>query len=156
MVDSNENIVRILFPNKVLNGRVLGGAFVLRPQRQETNMSVFRMSGITFVNDITNLDAGRNLQCGVMKVGEVRGIKISQNSDCLICDVIATVDFSLTSHAGIVVMINGQQLIGGRESEIVSSEKEGSSIDALILAMQHRLATIAQKGLTRVNSLISE
>ncbi|MBQ3784443.1 MAG: hypothetical protein II838_13560 [Lachnospiraceae bacterium] len=154
MVDSKENIVRILFPNKVLNGRVLGGAFVLRPLRQETYLSVFRIAGGTFVNDISKLDAGRNLQCGVMNVGEVRSVKILQKLSSLLCDVIETGDITITSHAGIIIKINGQQLIGGRESDIVLDADDGESMDALVLAMQHRLAVIAQKGLTRVDNLI--
>ena len=154
MVDSKENIVRILFPNKVLNGRVLGGAFVLRPLRQETYLSVFRIAGGTFVNDISKLDAGRNLQCSVMNVGEVRSVKILQKLSSLLCDVIETGDITITSHAGIIIKINGQQLIGGRESDIVLDADDGESMDALVLAMQHRLAVIARKGLTRVDNLI--
>ena len=153
MVNSQEDIVRILFPNKILNGRVLGGAFVLRPHRQETNISVFRVAGGTFVDDILKLDAGRNLDCAVMKTGEVRAIKIKHHSNSLSCDVIETGDIAFTSHAGIIIMINGQQLVGGRESEITISD-DGGSMDALVLAMQHRLVVIAQKGLTKVNAVI--
>lgn len=154
MVDSREDIVRVLFPNKILNGRVLGGAFVLRPQRQETHISVFRTAGKTFVDDISKLDAGRNLYCSVLNVAQVRSIKIVQNQNYLSCDVQETGDITDTSHAGIYTTINGQQLIGGHESEIVLYDNEGSSMDALVLAMQHRLASIAQKGLTKVNEVI--
>ena len=154
MVDSKEDIVRVLFPNKVLDGRVLGGAFVLRSLRQETHMSVFRIAGKTFVDDISKLDAGRNLYCCVLNVSQVRSIKIVQNKNYLNCDVIETGDITVTSHAGIFTTINGQQLIGGHESEIILYDNEGTSMDALVLAMQHRLATIAQKRLTKVNEVI--
>ena len=155
MVESTENIVRVLFPNKVLNGRVLGGAFVLRAHRQETNISVFRTIGKTFVADISKLDAGRNLDCSIMTVSKVRSVKIQQGSNSLCCDVVATGDISQTSHAGIIVIINNAQLVGGKESDIAINEDEGGSLDALVLAMQHRLANIAQKGLTRVGTLVS-
>lgn len=151
MIDGSEKVVRVLFPNKVLNGRVMGGAFVLRSQRREQAISVFRMAGPTFSDDLHRLDAGRNLHCSVLAVGDIRKVEISQEDNRLTCDVVETGDLSVTSHAGITVTVNGEQLIGGCESQVPI---HGDSIDALVLAMQHRLTFLAQQGLTRVNDLI--
>lgn len=71
MVARSEDVVRVLFPNKVLNGRVLGGAFVLRSHREEKSISVFRTLGPTFTEKLLALDKGRNLPCAVMNVGEI-------------------------------------------------------------------------------------
>ena len=154
MIDNKEKVVRVLFPNKVLHGRVIGGAFVLRPQREETNISVFRVNGPTFANDIQKLDAGRNLCCSLMGVEEIRSVIISQGMNTISCDVIETGLLQSTSHAGIIVSVNGQQLIGGHESEMAIDNEAGGSMDALLLAMQHRLAAIAQKGLAHVNDFL--
>ena len=90
-----------------------------------------------------------------MNVGEIRATAISMGADTISCDVVETGDLSSTSHAGIVVSVNGQKVVGGHESEITMSG-DGESMNALMLAMQHRLASIAQKNLVRVNDLIQE
>lgn len=156
MIYDNEKVVRVLFPNKILHGRVMGGAFILRTQRKEESISVFRMSGPTFHKDINRLDANRNLYCCVLQVSDIRGATIIQGENRIQCDIIETGDINETSHAGITISINNQQLVGGQESDIILKEKSGSTVDALILAMQHRLAGLAQKGLARVNDLTSE
>ena len=56
MIDNAETVVRVLFPNKILHGKVMGGAFALRRQREESYLSVFRTSGKTFKNDLMALD----------------------------------------------------------------------------------------------------
>jgi len=152
MVDNSENVVRVLFPNKVLHGRVMGGAFALRPHRAEDSVSVFRVSGPTFCNDIKSLDKGRNLECSVMKVAAIRDVRFEHDSNSSRCDVVESADIKLSSHAGIVTYINNQQLIGGCEAaiEIV----QGTTLDVIVLAVQHRLALIAQRGLTHVNKLL--
>ena len=154
MIDGKENVVRVLFPNKVLHGRVMGGAFVLRPHREEENISVLRMAGPTFAIDLSRLDAGRKLQCAVMNVEEIRNVQVIHGGNILSCDVVETGEIVETSHAGIVVKVNGQQLIGGHESDIEINTKSGDSMDTLVLAAQHKLALLAQKGLTSVSDII--
>ena len=151
MIGNAENVVRVLFPNKILHGKVMGGAFALRPYREESDLSVFRLSGTTFKNDIQALDKGRNLDCAKMGVSAIRAINLMKDHDIATCDVIESGDVKVTSHAGIVTYINSQQLIGGHESEIELQDKHGASLNALILAVQHRLVAIAQLGLTNVS-----
>lgn len=154
MIDNAESVVRVLFPNKIHRGRVMGGAFSLRAQRAEEYISVFRYAGPTFNDDIMALDKGRNLDCAKMQVADIRAIHFEENENVANCDVMETGNIEKTSHAGVVVYINGMQLVGGHESDIELKEEYGNSLDILVLAMQHRLAVLAQKGLTQVNSLI--
>ena len=81
-VGKSESVVRVLFPNKVFNGRVLGGAFVLRGHREEKSISVFRTVGPTFAVELRALDRERNLPCAQMSVGEIEDVerKVAQKS----------------------------------------------------------------------------
>lgn len=153
MIDNAESVVRILFPNKILHGKVMGGAFALRSWRDESYLSVFRLNGPTFKKDILGLDKGRNLDCATLSVGNIRDINLEESGNIASCDVIEIGDIDKTSHAGIFAYINNKPLIGGHENEVDSDER-GSSIGALALALQHRLAMIAQNGLTHVNTLL--
>ena len=154
MVDNAETVVRVMFPNKILHGKVMGGAFALRPNREESYLSVFRTSGKTFKNDMMALDKGRNLCCAKMVVAAIRAICLEEKENTIICDVIETGDIDTTSHAGIVTYINMQLLVGSHETEIIIDDKQGATLDVLVLAVQHRLAKIAQEGLTNVQNLL--
>lgn len=153
MISNTEFVVRVLFPNKILHGKVMGGAFALRSWRDESYLSVFRLSGPTFKNDILGLDKGRNLDCATLHVCDIRNVSLDEDGNIACCDVIEIGDIEQTSHAGIVAYINNKRLVGGHEDDIDTNER-GASIEALTLALQHRLALIAQKGLTHVNDLL--
>ena len=153
-VGKSENVVRVLFPNKVFNGRVLGGAFVLRGHREEKSISVFRTVGPTFAIELRALDRERNLPCAQMSVGEIEDVKFTSTDKSAWCVVSATCDITSSAHAGIEIYVNAQQVIGSHEDEIVLCNEIGVSMDVISLALQHRLAVIAQRGLTRVNNLI--
>jgi len=152
--DKSENVVRVLFPNKVLNGRVLGGAFALRSHREEKSISVFRTIGKTFAAELLALDKERNLPCALMNVGEIDNVRFSSRGNVAWCEVVATEDVGITAHAGIEIYINAQQMVGGHEEDIVMQSETGVSMNVIVLALQHRLAAIAQKGLTCVNDVI--
>lgn len=154
MVARNENVVRVLFPNKILNGRVLGGAFVLRSNREEKSISVFRMIGSTFAKELLALDKGRSLPCAVMNVGEIDDTKFCSKDNAAWCNVVESGEIDDTAHAGIEIRVNAQQMIGGHENEIILHNETGVSMNVIILALQHRLANIAQKGLTQVSEVI--
>lgn len=154
MVARSEDVVRVLFPNKVLNGRVLGGAFILRSHREEKSISVFRTLGPTFTEELLALDKGRNLPCAVMNVGEIDDIKYCSKDDIAWCNVAATGEIKQTSHAGIEIHVSAQQVVGGHEQEVVLKSEAGVSMDVIMLALQHRLADLAQKGLACVNETI--
>lgn len=81
MVVRDEDVVRVLFPNKIQNGRVLGGTFVLRSHREEKYIPVFRMIGSTFAKELLVLDKGRNLPCTVMNVGEIDDVKFCSKNN---------------------------------------------------------------------------
>ena len=152
MITNEEDVVRLLFPNRVLNGRVLKSAFTLRSQRNEDYLSVFRTVGPTFKSDLLNLDKGRNLDCSIMNVGAIRDIAFDFDGESISCNVIEKGNIEETSHAGIVTHINNKQWIGGKEHEM--DVKQGHTIDVIILAVQHRLASLAQKQLKTTNELI--
>lgn len=154
-VGKSETVVRVLFPNKVFNGRVLGGAFVLRGHREEKSISVFRTIGPTFAIELRALDRERNLPCSQMSVGEIEYVNFTSKENSAWCVVTATCDITDSAHAGIEIYVNAQQVIGGHEDEIVLHNEIGVSMDIISLALQHRLAAIAQRGLTRVNNVIS-
>ncbi len=152
MVTNEEDVVRMLFPNRILNGRVLKSAFTLRSQLNEDYLSVFRTVGPTFKADLQHLDKGRNCECSIMNVACIRDIKFNCDGEEIACDVIEKGNIEETSHAGIVTYINNKQWIGGHENEIVV--KRGHTIDIVILAVQHRLASIAQKQIKHTNELL--
>ena len=154
MVARSEDVVRVLFRNKVMNGRVLGGAFVLRSHREEKSISVFRIIGPTYADELLALDKGRNLPCVVMNVGEIDDIRYCSKDNVAWCNVVATGEIQQTSHAGIEIHVNAQQVVGGHEQEVVLKSEAGVSMDIIMLALQHRLAALAQKGLARVNETI--
>lgn len=154
MVARDEDVVRVLFPNKVLNGRVLGGAFILRSHREEKSISVFRMVGSTFTKELLALDKGRNLPCAIMNVGEINDVKFHSENNTAWCYVVETGEIANTAHAGIEIYVNAQQVIGGRENEIILHSETGVSMDVIVLALQHRLANIAQKELISVNEVV--
>ena len=72
------------------------------------------------------------------------------------CHVVETGEIDDTAHAGIEIHVNAQQVIGGHENEIILHSETGVSLNVIVLALQHRLATIAQKGLTQVNEIVRE
>jgi hypothetical protein len=53
----------------------------------------------------------------------------------------------MLSHAGIYILVNGDDLIGGKKLESI---QVGEEQDFLLLAIQHELVEIAQKGLHRI------
>lgn len=54
---------------------------------------------------------------------------------------------TMLSHVGIYIMVNGENLIGGKKLESIH---EGEEQDFLLLAIQRELVEIAQKGLHRI------
>jgi hypothetical protein len=53
----------------------------------------------------------------------------------------------MLSHAGIYILVDGENLIGGKKLESIH---EGEEQDFLLLAIQRELVEIAQKGLHRI------
>lgn len=53
----------------------------------------------------------------------------------------------MLSHAGIYILVNDENLIGGKKHESI---QEGEEQDFLLLAIQRELVEIAQKGLHRI------
>ena len=47
MIDNAESVVRILFPNKILHGKVMGGAFALQHR-----LAMIAQNGLTHVNTL--------------------------------------------------------------------------------------------------------
>mgnify|MGYP006988866528 CR=1 FL=1 len=58
MVDNSENVVRVLFPNKVLHGRVMGGAFALRPHRAEESIDEGLRQTFDYMDTVGSVDEG--------------------------------------------------------------------------------------------------
>ena len=144
MIDNEEQVARVIFePKMIYNGEILSPAFELRESIHEDYLSVLRMSVDRWQDDARRIPQHRNRRLygyAQMKVGDIRGIRLSQVE----YDVCETDNSLFRSHAGIFITVNGETLMGGRH---ITSLPEGVSEDYLLLAIRNRLVNIAQQGL---------
>ena len=141
MVDGKENVARALFSPKMIVGGVLQPeAFKLRQSISENYLSVMRMCFPTWADDIRAIPQRKNRVLygyAALNVDEIRNIQL----DAVAFDVKDCSQNSMLSHAGIFVVVNGENLIGGQLSKSVS---DAASQDFLELAIQRKLVDLAQ------------
>lgn len=148
MIADTENVARAIFsPRMIVDGEIQPEAFRLRASISEDYLSVMRVSIPTWMDDIKLIPQRQNRQLygyAEMNVGEIRGIRLSN----VTYDVCELPNETITSHAGIFIWINGENLIGGKR---ISSIHDGEEQDFLLLAIQRELVDIAQKGLHQMD-----
>ena len=150
MIADTENVARAIFsPRMIIDGELQPEAFCLRAHLNEGYLSVIRTSVTTWLDDIKLIPQGKNRQLygyAEMNVGEIRGIQLKN----VVYDVEEVSSEATSSHAGIFIKVNGENLVGGKKLECIQDEVEQ---DFMLLAIQRELVDIAQKGLCPLESL---
>ena len=154
-LSSVENVVRVIFPQTMMNdGELLPAAFKLRERSDgaEQYISVFRQYSESFCNDILNFDKQRNLPCCIMNVGEVTEIKL-QIADKLVKYIVKAVPTdNYLSHAGIYTYLDGF-IIEGNGKTAFSALNIGEESKFHLIAIRRRLVDIAKKRITIVSQI---
>ena len=147
MISNSENVARAIFsPKMIINGEIQPEAFRLRPAIKEDFLSVMRMSFPSWVENIKRIPQRRNRKMhgfAELNVGEIRQINLKNVE----YDVRGCPSDSIASHAGIFVIINGENLVGGKLLNSIESDVEQ---DFLVLAIQRELVDLAQRGLHKL------
>ncbi len=148
MIADTELVARAIFsPRMIVDGEIQPEAFRLRASISEDYLSVMRFSIPTWMDDIKLIPQRQNRHLygyAEMNVGEIRGIRLSK----VTYDVCELPNETITSHAGIFITVNGENLIGGKH---IGSIQDGKEQDFLLLAIQRELVDIAQKGLHQID-----
>ena len=154
-LSSVENIVRVIFPQTMMNeGELLPGAFKLRerPEGSEQYISVFRQYCEAFFNDISAFDKQRNLPCCIMNVGEITETELKIENKSTKYNVKAVPTDNYQSHAGIFTYLDGM-LIEGNVKGAFSALKIGEESKYILIAIRRRLVEIAKKRITTVSQI---
>lgn len=144
IIPDSEDVARAIFsPKMVHRGQILPAAFELRPQLAEDYISVVRMSFESWKEDIYSIPQRKNRQLygyAEMNVGEIRAIK----KDSVIYNVVPKDNAIIKSHAGIIVSVNGETLVGGLP---VSTIEDKNAQNFMLLSIRQELVKIAQRRL---------
>ena len=147
MIPDAENVARAIFsPRMIIGDEIQPEAFRLRASINEGYLSVMRLSIPSWMDDIKRIPQRQNRQLfgyAEMNVGEIRNIQLRNVS----YDVYEIPNETMLSHVGIYIMVNGENLIGGKKLESI---QDGEEQDFLLLAIQRELVEIAQKRLHRI------
>ena len=147
MIPDTENVARAIFsPHMIIGDEIQPEAFRLRASINEDYLSIMRLSIPSWMDDIKRIPQRQNRQLfgyAEMNVGEIRNIQLKN----VTYDVHEIPNETMLSHAGIYILVNGENLIGGKKLESI---QEGEEQDFLLLAIQRELVEIAQKGLHRI------
>jgi hypothetical protein len=147
MIPDTENVARAIFsPRMIIGDEIQPEAFRLRASINEDYLSVMRLSISSWMDDIKRIPQRQNRQLfgyAEMNVGEIRNIQLKN----VTYDVYEIPNETMLSHAGIYILVNGENLIGGKKLESI---RNGEEQDFLLLAIQRELVEIAQKGLHRI------
>ena len=140
MIPDSESVARAIFsPRMIVNGEIQPEAFRLRPSIKEDFLSVMRMSFPSWIEDIKRIPQRKNRKLhgfAELNVGEIRQINLKRVE----YDVRECGSDSISSHAGIFITINGENLVGGKLLNSIESDVEQ---DFLVLAIQRELVDLA-------------
>jgi len=147
MMDDKENVARLLKNLWFYDGELSPAAFNLRPQIHESYISVLRESCDSFLKDVKVVTHGK---CPVLyarlNVGELRGLQVDSLEDDVCFDVKIVDNTFLSSHAGIFIYINSQQIVGGEPLESYEL-RHGVSADSVLLLIREVLSDYARNKL---------
>ena len=134
-----EDIVRILHPEWIVDGKLQLTAFALQPE--ETYISVNRPSIDSYADDVrqflirhTTFFYNDNWYShAVLHVKDVRSIRVDIDGTPLAVDVeVMARSLHTKSHAGIFTLIEGRNVKTGKVIQIKNQEMGGSSDDILL------------------------
>lgn len=149
MIPDSENVARAIFsPRMIVDGEIQPEAFRLRASISEDYLSVMRVAIPSWMDDIKLIPQRQNRQLygyAEMNVGDIRGIRLNNVN----FDVRELPNETLASHAGIYILVNDENIVGGKR---IGSIQNGEEQDFLLLAIQRELVEIAQKGLHRISN----
>lgn len=145
---NSELVARVIFPPQmILDGKVMPAAFVLRPSINEEYLSVLRIAGPTFNQDMKKLLYGRKRSFygfAVLKVSEIHSIELIEANNSLNCKVLAVDNEYFHSHAGIFIFLNNERITGQMSFERLA---QGGVQSHLLLAIRYRLTEMANNAL---------
>lgn len=152
LVSNEENLVRILHKDWIVDGVLQTNAFALR--NGETYISVNRPSVDSFSTDVSDfvrkhkgyqIEDGSSFQQAVLNAGDVRGISVSFNQKTANLTVeVEPRDNNIKSHAGIFTRIEGNNIKGGSQQELFFQEGSKVSYEAIHLKVQYALLALSQ------------
>ena len=147
-IDNDEQIVRILHRDWIVDGVLQINAFALRDK--ETYISVNRPAIETFSDDVRDFiknhsafktaDDSNEYQRANFNVGEVRNIRISLKGEVASLSVdVESRDSHYKSHAGVFTRIEGRNIKGGQQDSFIPKEGNAISYDAIHMKVQYAL-----------------
>jgi len=153
VVGNDEQIVRILHRDWIVDGMLQVSAFALRDK--ETYLSVNRPAIKTFSDDVRDFvmshsafktgDDSNTYQRANFNVGEVRSISVSLKDKVANLAVeVEPRDSHYKSHAGIFTRIEGKNIKGGQQDSIVAREGETISYEAIQMKVQYALLALSK------------
>ena len=152
-VDNNEQVARILHQEWVVDGEMQANAFALTVG--ETYLSVNRLSVNTFYSDVRDFVSKHpayrasekfdSCYLATLNVGEIRSMEVSFREKVANLTVeVEPRDVHYKSHAGIFTRIEGKNIKGGQNAEIMNDEGHVVSYEAILLKVQHHLLALAE------------
>lgn len=151
VINSEENVVRILSKGWVVNGTLQHTAFMLRDG--ETYISVNRPAVDSYVSDVASFVKGHksfittqgniiSYQRAILNVGDIRNIVIKIEDQPLAVDVeVEPRDVFTKSHAGIFTRFNNNNVKTG--STLAVSQEKNLSADVVLLKVRLALVRLS-------------
>jgi len=153
-LDDKEDVARVLKPIWLCEGVVSPSAFNLRPHIHESYISVLRHTHAAFVKDVYAVARGqKQISYALTNTGELRQLQVDAIEDKITFDVAAIDNQQLTSHAGVFIYVNNQQVVGGEPFESLDL-KHGVSVDSVLLSVRDTLADYAQNNIQTITNSI--
>lgn len=151
VINSEENVARILSKGWVVNGALQHTAFMLRDG--ETYISVNRPAVDSYISDVASFVKGHksfittqgniiSYQRAILNVGSIRNIAIKIEGQPLAVDVeVEPRDVFTKSHAGIFTRYNNNNVKTG--STLAVSQEKNFSADVVLLKVRLALVRLS-------------
>ena len=152
IVSDDEDIVRILHREWVVEGKIQLNAFSLRPG--ESYISVNRPIVDTYEDDVSSFvnkhlgfkisDSGSTYQRARMKTGLVRETTVSLGKKSIKISVeVEARSMNFKSHAGVFTRYKGKNIKKGQDTMLLMDEGKHIPIPAILQKVQHHLLKLS-------------
>ena len=146
-IKGTECIARLLKPTWLADGMIASAAFTLRPRLHETYISVLREGMPTFWQDAMRIVRGKDgTPYASMNVGELIGREDVVGAETVTYTVNEIDNEQTLSHAGIFIVVNGHNVVGGEPFNSFLKQK-GVAPDAILIEISESLASMAQENI---------